>query len=109
MGRFEIYTWEEVKDEILGPIGTPRRDKVEAEAEAALNAYFVGEAIKKARLEQSLTQEQLGQKIGVKKAQISKLERGCNTSIATMGRVFKALGVKSGILDLGTCGKVALW
>ncbi len=109
VGRFEIYTFEECLDEILGPIGTPRRDEHERKVAEALNAYRMGEAIKKARLEQSLTQEQLGQKIGVKKAQISKLEHGCNASIATMSRVFKALGVKTGILDLGTCGKLALW
>ncbi len=109
VGKFEVYTLDEVIEDLMGPIGTPERDEFEAEADAAVNAYFVGEAIKKARLERKLTQEQLGAKIGVKKAQISKLERGCNTSISTMGRVFKALGVPTATLDLGASGKVALW
>ncbi len=109
VGKFEVYTLEECLDKHFGEVGTSRRDKFEAEVDAAVNAYFVGEAIKKARLERKLTQEQLGAKIGVKKAQISKLERGCNTSISTMGRVFKALGVPTATLDLGASGKVALW
>ena len=41
-----------------------------------VNAYIVGEAIRKARLAQNLTQEQLGEHIGVQRAQISKLEKG---------------------------------
>ena len=41
-----------------------------------VNAYIVGEAIRKARLAQNLTQEQLGERIGVQCAQISKLEKG---------------------------------
>ena len=30
-------------------------------------------------------------------------------SISTMSRVFKALGINTSTLDLGACGKVALW
>ena len=41
-----------------------------------VNAYIVGEAIRKARLAQNLTQKQLGERIGVQRAQISKLEKG---------------------------------
>ena len=56
-----------------------------------------------------LTQEQLGERIGVKKAQISKLERGKGITIATMSRVFKALGITTATLDMGSFGRVALW
>ena len=66
-------------------------------------------AIKKARIEQNLTQEQLGERIGVKRAQISRLERGYSITIPTMRRVFKALGVVTATIDLGIAGKVALW
>ncbi len=69
----------------------------------------MGEAIKKARLEQNLTQDELGQKIGVKKSQISKIEKGVGVKISTIGRVFRALGVQTGTLDLGVAGRVALW
>ncbi len=108
-GKFELYDFEEVIDETIGPKGTPRRDKIENEAREAVNAYHVGEAIKNARLSQNLTQEELGERVGVKKSQISKLEHGCDMRLSTVGRVFKALGIPSVTVDLGTCGKVALW
>lgn len=100
----------ELVDEVWGKIGTPERDEMESQLKEELNAYFVGEAIKKARLAQNLTQEELGERIGVQRAQISRLEKGKSTiSLPTMSRVFRALGINSGILDLGAIGKVALW
>ena len=110
VGKFKLYSSEEVLQEAFGPIGTPRRDKFEAEVAEAVHAYELGEAIKKARLQQNLTQEQLGEKVGVKKAQISKLERGHSLSLPAIRRVFRALGVATASLDLGAgIGKVALW
>ena len=100
---------EEVLDEAFGPVGTPRRDEHERRVAAAVHAYHIGEAIKKARLQQNLTQEELGERIGVKRAQISRLEKGYSISIPTMSRVFQALGVATATLDLGAIGKVALW
>ena len=100
----------ELVDEVWGKIGTPERDKMEAQVREELNAYFVGEAIKKARQAQHLTQEELGVRIGVQRAQISRLEKGKSViTLPTMSRVFRALGINSGILDLGTIGKVTLW
>ena len=97
-------------DETWGPVGTPERDAMEAQLKEDLNAYFVGEAIKKARQAQNLTQEQLGERIGVHKAQISKLEKGRSVmTLPTISRVFRALGVSTASLDLGAMGKVALW
>ena len=58
---------------------------------------------------QNLTQEQLGDRVGVKKAQISRIERGYSITIPTMSRVSKALGITTATLDLGIAGKVALW
>ena len=101
---------DEMKDELWGPIGTPERDAMEAQLKEDIQAYFVGEAIKKARLKQNLTQEELGERIGVKRSQICKLENGkCSMTLSTMSRVFKALGIATATLDLGTAGKVALW
>lgn len=72
--------------------------------------YIVGEAIRKARLAQNLTQEQLGERIGVQRAQISKLEKGASViTLPTMSRVFQALGIATATLDLGIAGKIALW
>ena len=109
IGNMKLYSLEEVKDELIGKVGTPERDEHERKVEEALHAYRIGEAIKNARLKQNLTQEELGERIGVQKAQISRMERGYSISIPTMSRVFKALGITTGTLDLGMAGKVALW
>ena len=93
-----------------GKKGTPKRDAMEKQLQNDINAYHVGEAIRKARLAQHLTQEELGERIGVQRAQISRLEKGKSAiSIPTMSRVFQALGVASATLDLGVAGKIALW
>ena len=98
-------TLDDALDEHFGKRGTSERDKFEADVEAAVNAYRIGNE----RLKQNLTQEQLGERMGVKRAQISRLERGLSVSIPTLGRAFKALGITSGTLDLGLAGKVVLW
>lgn len=99
-----------MKDELWGEVGTPERDAMETQLKEDINAYLIGEAIRKVRMEKNLTQEDLGEQIGVKKSQISKLERGkCVITLPTMSKVFKALGVTSATLDLGLGGKVALW
>ena len=109
IGNMKLYSFEEVKYELRGKVGTPERDEHERKVAEAVHAYHIGEAIKKARLLQNLTQEQLGERVGVKKAQISRLERGYSITIPTMSRVFKALGISTATLDLGIGGKVALW
>jgi len=109
VGRFKMYSLDEVLDEHFGKVGTPRRDDFERSVAASVHAYHIGEAIKKARLQQNLTQEELGERIGVKRAQISRLEKGYSISIPTMSRVFQALGVATATVDLGAIGKVALW
>lgn len=97
-------------DDVWGPVGTPERDAMEAQLKEDVQAYFVGEAIKKARLKQNLTQEELGEKLGVKRSQICKLENGKSSiTLSTLSRVFKALGFGSAKLDLGKGRKVALW
>lgn len=72
---------DDVLDKHFGKVGTPKRDAFESDVDEALHAYRLGEAIKKARIEQNLTQEQLGERIGVKRAQISRLERGYSITI----------------------------
>ena len=97
-------------DEVFGKRGTPKRDAMEKRLQEEVNAYFVGEAIRKMRQAQNLTQEELGERIGVQKAQISRLEKGKSViTLPTMSRIFQALGVSTATLDLGAGGKVALW
>lgn len=47
--------------------------------------------------------------MGVQEAQISKIESGKSITFSTIVRAFKALGVKTAALDLGSMGRVALW
>jgi len=78
----------ELKDKTLGKIGTPKRDDYEYE----LRVELLSEQIKKLRLERNLTQEQLGQMIGVQRAQVSKLENNTkNVTIGTIIKIFNAL------------------
>lgn len=110
VGNMRLYSLEEVTDEIIGRKGTAERDEFDRSVEEAVHAYQVGEAIKKARVRQNLTQEELGERIGVKRSQICKLENGrCSPTLSTVSRVFRALGIATATLDLGAYGKVALW
>ena len=87
----KTYTLEEVQNKLIGNIGTPDHDKSEYE----LQMEMIGNAIKQARKDQHLTQEELGKLIGVQNAQISKLERSAvNVTINTLIKVFGALKTK---------------
>jgi len=78
-------------DKHIGKIGTQKRDEFENE----LRLDLLGETIRKVRKEKKLTQEQLGKLVGVKKAQISKIENSLNDArFETILKVFRALNVK---------------
>lgn len=110
MAQMKLIPADNMKDKLWGKRGTPEREAMETKLKEDVNAYIVGEAIRKARLAQNLTQEQLGERIGVQRAQISKLEKGTNViTLPTMSRVFQALGIATATLDLGIAGKIALW
>ena len=101
---------DELTDKVFGKEGTAKRDAMEKQLTEEVNAYFVGETIRRMRQAQNLTQEQLGERIGVQRAQISRLEKGSSTiTLPTLSRVFQALGIATATLDLGVAGKVALW
>lgn len=84
--EFEVFTFDQIKDEFIGEIGTERRTQYEQE----LQLEIMGEMIRKVRLERNLTQEELGKLIGVQRAQISKLEN--NTTNVTMETILKVFG-----------------
>ena len=110
MAKRNLTSLDVLTDEVFGKRGTPKRDAMEKRLQEEVNAYFVGEAIRKMRQAQNLTQEELGERIGVQKAQISRLEKGKSViTLPTMSRIFQALGVSTATLDLGAGGKVALW
>jgi HTH-type transcriptional regulator / antitoxin HipB len=89
--KFKTVSLDSMIDKHIGKIGTTRRDAFENE----LRIDLLGQTIKQVRLEQNLTQEQLGELVGVQKAQISKIENSVkNARFETILKVFDALGAK---------------
>lgn len=100
----KFYTENEALDKVIGVKGTQARQEYDAQ----MKEFLIGEAIRQARQSRELTQEQLGDLVGVKKSQISKIENGCNVTFSTVARLFNAMNIKA-MLDLGSMGKVALF
>lgn len=89
--KMEIKSLDEVTDKYIGKVGTPEREEFENE----LRLDLIGQAIKQARKERKLTQAQLGELVGVQKAQISKIENHITDArFDTILKVFKALNAK---------------
>ena len=87
----KTYSLDEVTDKYVGKRGTEKREKFEQE----LNLELLGLAVKKARMDRKLTQSQLGELVGVQKAQISKIENNLNDArFETILKVFRALNAK---------------
>ena len=85
------YSLDQITDEIVGEVGTEEREQFEFE----LKLDLLGEMIKRTRKERHLTQEELGKLIGVKKAQISKIENNTkDVRFSTIMKVFNALKAK---------------
>ena len=85
--KMKTYSLAEMKDKYIGKEGTKQREQYQYE----LRMEVLGHMIKKARQERNLTQEQLGELVGVQKAQIFKLESSANSAtIDTIIKVFKA-------------------
>ncbi|MGB3453283.1 MAG: helix-turn-helix transcriptional regulator [Moheibacter sp.] len=89
--KFKTVSLDEMIDKHIGKRGTEKREAFENE----LRIDLLGQAIKKARKERNLTQEELGKLVGVQKAQISKIENSTkNARFETIMKVFEALGAK---------------
>ena len=89
--KLKKYSLDEIKDEFIGKQGSAEREDYEYE----LRMEVLGELIKKTRLERNMTQEELGELVGVQKAQISRLENNTgNVTLATILKVFNALQAK---------------
>lgn len=84
----KTHTLEEVTDALIGPTGSRKRMAFDAE----LRLDALGQCIKEIRIEKKLTQEQLGILVGVKKAQICKIENNfTDARFGTILKVFNAL------------------
>jgi HTH-type transcriptional regulator/antitoxin HipB len=89
--KFKTVSIDQLINKHIGKIGTEKRDAFENE----LRLDLLGQAIKQARQDRNLTQEQLGELVGVQKAQISKIENSVkNARFETILKVFEALGAK---------------
>lgn len=85
------YTLEEAENLLIGAPGSESREQYQFE----LNVERIGLMIQLARKRKSLTQGELGEMIGVKKAQISKLENNTgNVTINTVSKILTALDAK---------------
>lgn len=103
----KLHTLEELMDRDIGPIGTPKCDTFEEKLATNFHAYHVGEAIKQAREANNLTQAELGERHGVQRSQVCRLESGKSITLVSMMKAFKALGVQVS-LDMKGIGRVAL-
>jgi HTH-type transcriptional regulator / antitoxin HipB len=89
--RLKTASLDELIDKHIGVIGTEKRDAFEEE----LRLDVLGQTIKQIRLEKNMTQAQLGELVGVKKSQISKIENNLNDArFETILKVFRALNTK---------------
>ena len=87
----KTYSLEELTDQYIGKRGTPKREVFEQE----LRLELIGDARRKARKAKHLTQEQLGELVGVQKSQIAKIENSTTDArFSTILRVFNALKAK---------------
>ena len=89
--NFRTVSLDTMIDKHIGKLGTEKREAFENE----LRIDLLGQAIKQARQERNMTQEELGELVGVQKAQISKIENSAkNARFETIMKVFDALGAK---------------
>lgn len=107
MAQMEYTNFEALEDKYIGKVGTPRRDAYEAGLKEEIHAYHIGEAIKAARTKKGLTQQQLGDLMGVQRPQICKIESGRNLTFNTVAKAFKALGIPAELNAGGV--RLALW
>ncbi len=79
-------TINELFDQKYGEEGTPRREEFKQKAEA----FMVAELIKESRKKANLTQQELADKLKVKRTYISKIERASSDiRISTLRKIIE--------------------
>jgi HTH-type transcriptional regulator / antitoxin HipB len=79
-------TINELFDQKYGAKGTKSRENFEQRAEA----YMVAELVKESRIKAHLTQEELAEKLNIKRTYISKIERASGeVRISTLRRIIE--------------------
>ena len=87
--------WSEIKDEVYGAEGTPRRD----ELDRSFESFKVGLLLRQARESRKLTQSDLAVKIDKKREYISRIEN--NSGNLTLQTLFD-------IVEKGLGGRVRI-
>lgn len=79
-----LTSWDDHLDKKYGKAGTATRERYEQEFEA----FKIGVLIQEARKKQSLTQEQLAEKVGTTKNYISRIENNASDiRLSTLMRI----------------------
>lgn len=87
----KTYSLEELTDKYVGEPGSLEREEFDQE----LRLDILGQTIRKLREKQNMTQAELGELIGVKRAQISKIENSLTDArFETILKVFRALNTR---------------
>lgn len=91
----KLKSWTQIKDDVYGRKGSPRRDELERE----LEAFKIGLLIRQARESKKMTQEELAKVISKKRSYISRVENdGSNMNLKTLYDIVeKGLGGKVNI------------
>lgn len=85
---------DELIDVEYGQKGTPERDTFDAETQE----FCVAQTLREERIRAGLTQQQLADLMGTKKAYISRVETGRqNLNLSTLFRLFECLGKRVAI------------
>jgi hypothetical protein len=83
--ELEMFSFDQIKDEFIGKIGTEKRTQYEQE----LQLEVLGEMIRKVRLERNLTQEELESWLECNVHKFQNLKN--NTTNVTMETILKVL------------------
>jgi ribosome-binding protein aMBF1 (putative translation factor) len=85
-------SWTQIKDNVYGEKGTPRRDELERDMET----FKIGLLIRRTRESKNMTQETLANLISKKRSYISRVENdGSNMNLKTLYEIVeKGLGGK---------------
>lgn len=87
----DLTTSSEHLDEKYGKTGSQSREEFEAKAEV----WYYAELLKSERKRQKMTQQELGDKIGMKREYISSLEQGkTDMQLSTFVLIANALGLR---------------
>jgi len=87
----KLHNANDLLDTKYGKEGTTSREAFNKEA----ISYYYGEILKEKRKEMHLTQEQLSERVGLKRSYIAKIEKGeTDIQISSFVRIVEALGLK---------------